>query len=1046
MPAAGACGSRDTGRARVPQLRWIAPTLALLWCVAEAALAQQPQLQPQPQSAASSGPALRFGTHSGYERAVVDWAASVGYDVEADGRAVTVTFETAEGFAAAPLRRRLGEAVRDLDVAVADGRVVLRLALPPDVQLRHARSGTAIVLDFVRGAGEPPIDPRSARRLAQERASRPAPPAPLQVVSPRADPTAAPTPTDSTPQPTARTPRPVPAQSPGAIEPPPPRVSSLLPAPLPATPPVARPLPAAAPVAPPELVAGPLPARAAGADGARLDVTPSAIGYRLRLAHRPAPGLAVFLRDRILWVVIDARLDLDISALSPMRRELGPADLQVIGGVAPATVLRLAPPMPLNAAVARQGDTWTIEIGAAAPAPTRQAEPTLRANPDGSNARVIFDLQGAQGLLRLRDPGAHDEVMVVTSGVAGAALAAPRAYPDVRFLPAAQGAVFVPLAERVQARVQGTEIEISGLRPMILPGQPVPAALIATPRQVLLDPPSWNLPAGAVDLEKQALHRAIATAPPQRRGPPRLALARLLFAQGFAPEALAQLRILETDAPDLAALPAQRLLRAAAALLAGQREEAEASIAHPTLAENDEAAMWRALTRSDGLDPQAQGAALRRGAAMAERYPPPMATRIWLDLAAAHLAVAQPEDAARYLDLVTEQVLTEPQRRRLVLMRGEVLARRGDVEAALRLWMPLEAGGPSPTRAEATLARVLAQRARDEVSIPDAIETLDRLRYVWRGDAIELRNLKALAQLHGEIGNHRAGLLLLRDALGRFGETDGGRELTREMDVIFARLFLEGAADALPPIQAIALFEEFRDRVPSGARGDLMVRRMVDRMLEVDLVQRAAGLVAHQLQHRAGAGERAELGAKLALVHLIGGQAGQALTALAETEPDPASALVRLDRRRIGARALANLGRVPEALERLAGDDAPEADLLRAEFLRQTRDWRGLAALLGRRIPTAPETGAPLAQEAARDVLHRAAALALAGDLDGVRGLRQSYGAAMAVSDFANLFGVIAAESGSIPLDLATMLERVNAAAPYQSFLQTYRARLTGGG
>jgi len=221
---------------------------------------------------------------------------------------------------------------------------------------------------------------------------------------------------------------------------------------------------------------------------------------------------------------------------------------------------------------------------------------------------------------------------------------------------------------------------------------------------------------------------------------------------------------------------------------------------------------------------------------------------------------------------------------------------------------------------------------------------------------------------------------------------------------------------------------------------------MVDRMLEVDLVQRTAGLVAHQLQHRAAADERAELGAKLALVHLIGGQAGPALTALAETEADPASAPIRLDRRRIGARALANLGRVPEALERLVGDEAPDADLLRAEFLRQTRDWRGLAALLGRRIPAAPAPGAPLPPEVARDVLHRAAALSLAGDLDGVRALRQSHGGAMAASDFANLFGVVAAESGRIPLDLATMLERVNAAAPYQSFLQTYRARLAGGG
>jgi predicted negative regulator of RcsB-dependent stress response len=238
-----------------------------------------------------------------------------------------------------------------------------------------------------------------------------------------------------------------------------------------------------------------------------------------------------------------------------------------------------------------------------------------------------------------------------------------------------------------------------------------------------------------------------------------------------------------------------------------------------------------------------------------------------------------------------------------------------------------------------------------------AIDTLDRLRFTWRGDRTELRTLLALARIHGENGNHRAGLLVLREAAVQFPAAREGREIATEMDLLFARLFLEGEADKLPPVQAIALFEEFRDLVPTGTRGDAMARRLADRLVEVDLMERAAALLEHQVKHRSTGVQRAELGARLATVRLLDAKPEAALQALAASDDATAPDALKAERHRLEARALADVGRNAEALARLGDDRSPDADRLRVDIMRQARDWRGVAQTLRRSVGEPPAGG-----------------------------------------------------------------------------------------
>jgi hypothetical protein len=133
-------------------------------------------------------------------------------------------------------------------------------------------------------------------------------------------------------------------------------------------------------------------------------------------------------------------------------------------------------------------------------------------------------------------------------------------------------------------------------------------------------------------------------------------------------------------------------------------------------------------------------------------------------------------------------------------------------------------------------------------------------------------------------------------------------------------------------------------------------------------------------------------------------------------------------------------------MARLAGDDSIDAHRLRAELLRQARDWAGVAASFARIVGDPPRAGTPLDEARARDLLHHATALGLAGDLGGLRALRERFAAAMDATAYRDLFRVVTAETSERPGDMSAVVQRINAVAPFQGFLQSYRKQMAGPG
>ena len=182
---------------------------------------------------------------------------------------------------------------------------------------------------------------------------------------------------------------------------------------------------------------------------------------------------------------------------------------------------------------------------------------------------------------------------------------------------------------------------------------------------------------------------------------------------------------------------------------------------------------------------------------------------------------------------------------------------------------------------------------------------------MWRGDDTEAEGLQLLARLYTEDGRYRDAFRIMRVALAARPTSDLTRRIQDEAAASFDSLFLAGKGDALPAIDALALFyHDFRELTPIGRRGDEMIRRLADRLVSVDLLDQAAELLQHQVDRRLQGAARAHVATRLAVIYLMNHKADKALATLRGTRLAELPNDVRNQRLLLEGRALSDVGTI----------------------------------------------------------------------------------------------------------------------------------------
>ncbi len=364
----------------------------------------------------------------------------------------------------------------------------------------------------------------------------------------------------------------------------------------------------------------------------------------------------------------------------------------------------------------------------------------------------------------------------MVAGNSGRAIPAARNYAEFAALPSASGLVITAYADDISVAVARGRITITrpgglSLTPLTMPVEETPAALAAERNgPSFLDFASWS-PGGSFLATERRLNQMVARQPPARANGARLALARFYLANHFAAEALGLINLIQLSDPGLRGDIQLATMRAAADYMMGRYRDAHNDLAGPSFDSDRHAALWRGLTETALENWSAAHTYLEQAVPVLKKYQPEWQARARLANAQATLGMGRLELAdAAMMRIPHDLGKTDALEARLIKARIEAAEKH--YPAAATQFAAVENGGDDRLAAQAIYYQTNAALAAGVIEPKQAIAVLERLRYRWRGDMLELKTLRKLAALYFGERKWQSGLKTLRVATQSFAGTN----------------------------------------------------------------------------------------------------------------------------------------------------------------------------------------------------------------------------------------------------------------------------------
>ncbi len=808
--------------------------------------------------------------------------------------------------------------------------------------------------------------------------------------------------------------------------------------------------PAIAPLASPVQPVAPAPAKAAsqpiravseGSKALRPGISRSGEGIQIAVPFISTVPAAAFVRNDVLWMVFDTQEQVEAIAIpEEYRAEISRIDVDRAAGAAIVRVTLQSPQAVSLSSVAQGG--WVASIGKSAGQPT---EPLMLRRGVADNGRTILSakIPALGQIFWIDDPDTGDRLGIVTSSSKAYGLPKVQNFVELSALPTVHGLAIAPKSDDVIVNIGLDEVTVSrdsgltvslGVRDTSKDGE--------VSKDLLLDIEAWqNASKGNVRDRAAALFRAAADSPKNDKTEARHKLARFHLANGNINEANGILRVIEQDDPAASATKSMLLLRGIAAVLLRDGKEVARHLGDSIIGLESESILWRAMHEADNGRWTPALVGFRQSLDALDRYPDDLQRRMRFMAAVAGIENKDPAFASQQLDIVERLQTRDIDPGKVNLLRGRIAEQQNRLNDAISYY---DASVRSPDRAvevEARLERVLLALRDKKIERAAAIAELETISVIWRRSEAEMRALAQLGEMYAEDGQWRQAFSAARRANEVMPNNATVRQLHDSMAKRFEALFLDGKADELPKIEAVGLFYDFRNLMPISRRGDEIVRRLADRLADLDLLDQATELLQHQVDNRLGGLQRAQVASRLAVLHLLNRKPVEAVQALKTSRLNDLPEDVRRGRLLLEARGLSELSRTDLALEVLASQKGEDVDRLRGDVLWRGKRWREAGEAVERVLGDSWQAGAELTDAQRADVMRAGVSYVLADDRLALDRLRQKFSPKMANSQDARAFAIVSGDTRNQSKEFRDIARNVVAEDTLTEFLNVYRQR-----
>ncbi len=958
---------------------------------------------------------------------------------------LTLTFDAPVKFDLGDVLTALPPTVAAVNARTGDGAATVQFNFAAKVDVRSFRDENGFAVDIVDPDAKAAADKTLRIVLPEAPALQTAPADLKKPAGPAGAGATAPMPNRQPPALAEWEKRP--AEKPAAIAPQPaapntpPAIAASVPAPPPAKEVTAPGLPAS--VKPlPQQAQRPAPrAHQAGQPEGKIavDLERDNENVKLTFDFASPTAAAVFNRADTLWLVFDCKADIDLSALkNEATHTIRSAELT---RAPDADIVRIKLDRPRLASVDADGPAWTLEIGDKIAVPAHALD--LDRSLVGTNRSTMsIPLDSPHELHRITDPEARDQILVVTAFPPARGVIHKQTFVEFRALATQQGVAIEPLADDLNMALSPGKVVISRPGGLTLSSSLQSLLRGSGLHPLTFDPQLWGFDRkGSYEQRQSQLIAAAAAAPENKRQGPRLDLARFYLARSMYAEAKGVLDVVIAMQRPGAEDVTPRVLRAVTEIMLRRPDAALKDLSDPSVGEQHDAPLWRALAYArQGKWGQAHESFKAVDSTIAtlpielQRFALKEELRSSIEVGDFSTA----ENELNDLQTIGIPADLQPEISVLAGRLDEGLSRQEDALAAYRAAV----NSPDrPAAAQGRLRETALRYALGDLKRDEVIADLESLTTVWRGDETEIEALRLLARLYTEEHRYRDSFYVMRSAMAAHPDWDMTRRIQEEAAKTFDALFLAGKGDAMQPIDALSLFYDFRELTPIGSRGDEMIRRLADRLVSVDLLDQAAGLLQYQVDKRLQGAARSEVATRLAVIYLMNRKPDKALAVLRTSRSGELSTELRDERLLLEARALSDLGRQPLALEVIADIKGPVAIRLRSDIHWAAHDWRKSAEQIELLYGDRWKLWQPLTDVERSDILRAEIGYALANDKLDMQRFRDRYAPKMAGTPDARDFDIVSAPLGSAGEDFKAIARAAAASDTLDDFLRDMKAR-----
>lgn len=777
-------------------------------------------------------------------------------------------------------------------------------------------------------------------------------------------------------------------------------------------------------------------------------------------------GLAVFERAGYLWLVQDdPSLKIPPTISGPESEKLGQfEEIEIPSGKA----YRMLKPEGTNFYGEGGGLLWRLVV-----TPNPRDKKPLRMETrdtkmvDGENRSIFWPLLTARKVLDLKDPLVGDDIKIITVGDTGQTIGPARELVEMKILPSMIGMALVSKIDNLDINISDGGVSLSsGLGLAVSPLSDTASLVlkddiekedaaydrIKNPRDMLkiYDFSRWEMGGGEVLVEnRRVLMVAAANKHDNTRVEDLITMAKLNLANDRGPEALGLLRVAEKELPGIEDTPEFLAIRGAAATLSGKYDEAIEDLAKPSIQQYGEINYWKAAALAGLEDWQQADKVMPMKLEVLAEYPSKIKQPVALALAEVSLRAGNVNIAERLLTMIEPDFSKMSVNRQSAwkYLKGEMERQVGNPEVAMDNWGQLLTGKDDYYRAKAGLSVTRMQLERKKITPVKAIDRLEGLRYAWRGDELETLINFRLGQIYIDNKDYLKGLFVLRNAVGLSPNSKISEEVTDYMTDSFRKLFTDGTLDDVSPLDAVSIYDEFKELTPIGKEGDIFVQNLAERLVDVDLLGRASALLEDQMNYRVKGEDKAKVGIRLAAIRLLDDKPNEAITALNVAEStlkgfggSPAlSAEIKMFR----ARALSKLGEGNKALSLLKGlKNTEKLARLRADIAWNGGLWNDAANAFQDLISfEGISKTRPMEEYQENLVLNRAIALNLSGNRTALAKLREQYGDLMQQSEKVRIFEMVTRprQLGLLE-DRDSVMSLISEVDLFGGFLESYKS------